>query len=65
MSADPARFALLRVARECGLDPYRHPDRLATGIIRRMQHQSELITRYEKAIADANKRLEIVGESLA
>lgn len=63
MSADPARGALLRVARECGLDPDRHPDHLATGIIRRMQNQSELITRYEKTIEAANKRLEILGVS--
>lgn len=65
MSADPARSALLRVARECGLDPDQHPEHLATGIIRRMQKQSELITRYEITIATAHKRLEIMGEPLA
>lgn len=65
MSADPARSALLRVARECGLEPDRNPEHLATGIIRRMQHQTEIITRYENTIATAHKRLEILGEPLA
>lgn len=65
MSADPARSALLRVARECDLDPDQHPDHVATGIIRRLQNQTELITRYEVTIATANKRLEILGESPA
>lgn len=39
MNLDPCRDALQRVAREIGIDPGQHPDRIATKIIQHFYRQ--------------------------
>lgn len=60
MSVDPARCALLRLARELDLDPLQHPDHIATGVIRHIHRQKASADALESVLQTANKRLEIL-----
>ncbi|HOX52707.1 MAG TPA: hypothetical protein PKY05_14585 [Fibrobacteria bacterium] len=60
MSDDPSRTALLRVAREIGMEVQRNPNHLATEVIRHIHRQNASISALESALETANKRLEIM-----
>ena len=61
-NADTSRDALHRIARELDIPTSIAPCHIATQVIKRTQHDSELVTRLQKALETANARLEILGD---
>ena len=63
MSLDPAREALLRIATEMQIPTDMDPHSIATTVIRRVQRIDAQTTRLTLSLQEANRRLELLGES--